>query len=227
MSLANDPFLTATRFAGKDTNWQAKAATVVSIEADRTLTVQVNGSSSTVANVAYFGSVVPLPNSLVWCLSDGTDLFAIGSIASDNRTPAPRTSRSTSQSIANATDEAITFDGVNSDAWGSWSSGANAARLTCKIPGRYMAVGTVTFEANGTGFRRVWIEKDGTSTLGRNDQSTALAGSAMWLNVTSQPFTMATGEYIRLMVRQNSGAALNVLNSSTYSPSLSLIYLGP
>ena len=49
----------------------------------------------------------------------------------------------------------------------------------------------------------------------------------MWINVTSQPFTMAVGEYIRLMVRQNSGGALNVINSSTYSPSLSLIYLGP
>lgn len=227
MQLPSDLFQTASRFVQPDQKWKALAASVISVQADRTITVTVNGSSEEVANVAYTASTTPLPGTLVWVLSDGVDLFAIGSIATDNRTPSPRASRSTNQSIANATDASIDFDGVNSDAWGSWASGANSARLYACIPGRYMAVGQATFEAHATGFRRLWIEKDGTSTVGRVDQISIGAGSAMWVNVTSQPFTMAPGEYIRLMARQNSGGALNVVNSSTYSPSLSLIYLGP
>lgn len=227
MQLPSDLFQTASRFTGPDQRWKVLPASVVSIEADRTLTVTINGSSKQVSNVAYTGSTTPLVGSLVWVLSDGVDVFAIGSMATDGRTIAPRTSRSTNQTIATATDAAIDFDGVNSDAWGSWASGANSARLTCKVPGRYMAVGEATFEANATGFRRVWIEKDGTSTVGRVDAISIGGGSAMWVNVTSQPFTMAVGEYIRLMVRQNSGGNLSVINSSTFSPSLSLIYLGP
>lgn len=224
---SSDLFLTASKLRSPDKGWKIRAAKVVSIQADRTLTVTVNGATEQVTDVAYLGSVEPLPDSLVWCASDGVDLFAIGVIAAENRTIAPRTSRSTNQNIANATDASIDFDGVNSDAWGSWASGANSARLTCKVPGRYMAVGEVTFEANATGFRRVWIEKDGTSTIGRVDQISIGAGSAMWMNVTAQPFTMAKDDYIRLMVRQNSEGTLSVLNSSTFSPSLSLIYLGP
>lgn len=223
----SDLFLTAARLRQPNDGWKVRAATVVSIQSDRTLTVTVNGATEQVSDVAYTTSTVPLPGSLVWCVSDGVDLFAIGTIAADNRTPSARASRSTNQSIPNATDSSIDFDGVNSDLWGSWASGANSARLYARIPGRYMAVGQATFEAHATGFRRLWIEKDGTSTVGRVDTISIGAGSAMWVNVTSQPFTMASGEYIRLMARQNSGGALNVINSSTYSPSLSLIYLGP
>lgn len=223
----SDLFLTASRLKNSNTSWKVLAAKVISIQADRTLTVTINGATEQVSDVAYTTATEPLPGSLVWCVSDGVDLFAIGLISTADRTIAPRANRSTNQNIANATDASIDFDGVNSDAWGSWASGANSARLTCKVPGRYMAVGQVTFEANATGFRRVWIEKDSSSTVGRVDAISIGAGSAMWLNVTSQPFTMAVGEYIRLMVRQNSGGSLAVVNSSTFSPTLSLIYLGP
>lgn len=224
--LSRDPYLYSSQFVSPDGAPRVKAASVVSIESDHTITVTVNGSTEQVANVNYLGSVAPRPGSLVWVLTDGVDLFAFGVMAGSDRTIAPRTSRSTSQNITNANDTAIDFDGVNSDAWGCWSS-SNPARLTAPITGRYMAVGSVTFEANATGFRRVWVEKDGSSTLARSESSTALAGSALWLNVATPAFTMTKGEYIRLMVRQNSGGTLAVLNSSTFSPTLSLIYVGP
>lgn len=224
---SRDPFRTAQGFAKPDQTWRAQAASVVSIQADRTITVTINGSSQQVAGVAYTGSTTPLPGSLVWVLTDGVDLFAIGSMAASVGTIAARVSRSTNQNVATATDVAIDFDGVNSDAWGMWASGANSARITCKVPGRYMAVGQATFEANATGFRRLIIEKDGTSSVGRVDAISIGGGSAMWVNVTSQPFDMAAGEYVRLIARQNSGGTIQVINSSTFSPSLSLIYLGP
>jgi hypothetical protein len=50
----------------------------------------------------------------------------------------------------------------------------------------------------------------------------------MWQTITTPPFDMIGGtDYIRAQVRQNSGSSLALTNSSTFAPSLSLIYLGP
>lgn len=210
--------------APKDSKLRFRFGTVVSVESDRTCTVTIGGDSTNVDGVKYM--TPPRPGSAIILATDGLDVFALGHLAADGGEIAPRANRSTDQSIADATDVAISFDGVNNDAWGCWSSGS-ATRLTAPVTGRYMAVGQVAFAANATGFRRVWIERNGTSTLGRSDLSTALAGSAVWLNVTANAFDMTQGDYIRLMVRQNSGGALNATTSSTYAPALSLIYLGP
>lgn len=200
---------------------------VVSVQANRTITVTIAGDTTQVSGVRYLGSFAPAPASIVTLVTDGVDLFALGHMAADGTTLSPRATRSTDQNIPDASDTAITFDGVNSDQWGAWSAG-QATRLTAPVTGRYMAVGNVTFAANGTGWRRVWIERTGTSTVGRVDQINIGAGSAMWLNVTTQAFDMTAGtDYVRLMVRQNSGGGLAALNSSTNSPALTLIYLGP
>lgn len=216
--------LIAPILAPKDSKLRFRFGTVVSIESDRTCTVTVGGDTTHVSGVKYLAP--PRPNAKVILVTDGLDLFALGHLAAEGGEIAPRANRSTTQSIADATDTAISFDAVNNDAWDCWSSG-NAARLTAPVTGRYMAVGQASFAANGTGYRRVFIEKNGTSTLGRSDSPSAPAGTALWLNVTAQPFDMTKGDYIRLMVFQNSGGALNATSSSTVSPSLSLIYLGP
>lgn len=221
-----DPLLVAQTFVSSQAPLRFRFGKIAALGSNRTVSVTVAGDSTQISGVKYLASVTPEIGAVVVLATDGVDLFVVGHIAANDLTLAPRASRSTSQSIPDATDTAISFDGVNSDAWACWSAG-NATRLTAPLTGRYMAVGNVTFVANGTGFRSVWIEKDATSTVGRTDMPTALAGSAVWLNVTSQPFDMTQGDYVRLMVRQNSGGALDVSNSSTFSPSLSLIYLGP
>lgn len=219
-----DLFAAASVLKKSPTLLRFRFGTVVSVESDRTCTVTIGGDTTNVAGVKYLQE--PRPGAVVIMATDGLDIFVLGHLAAANGTIAPRASRSTTQSIPDGADTAISFDGVNNDAWGCWSAG-NAARLTAPVTGRYMAVGQVTFAANGTGFRRICIEKDGTSTVGQVDLPTTLSGSAVWLNVTSQPFDMTQGEYVRLMVRQNSGGSLDVNNSSTFSPSLSLVYLGP
>lgn len=225
--MTRDPFLIAQGFQQQPQQLRSHAGTVVSVQADRTITVTVAGSTQQVAGIRYLGESAPRPNTVVRLLADGPDLFAIGHLAADGSTLSPRASRSTDQNITNSTDEAITFDGVNNDAWGCWSSG-QATRLTAPLTGRYMAMGAVQWASNGTGIRRLIIEKTGTSTVARVDQAPAAAGSPTWQQVTSHAFDMTAGtDYIRLMVRQSSGGTLAVTNSSTYAPALSLIYLGP
>lgn len=200
---------------------------VVSIQDNRTITVTVGGASTQITGVKYLGSLQPVPNDPIWLVADGTDLFALGVLAAEGRTFAPRASRSTTQSIADATDEAVTFDAVNSDDWGSWSAG-QATRVYAKMTGRYIATATVHFAGNATGLRSAWIEKTATTTYGRVQVLSAGAGSPTWLTVSTTAFDMtADTDYVRLLVRQNSGGPLNLNTSSTVSPALSLIYLGP
>lgn len=206
-----------------------RLGTVSAVNADRTINVTVAASTTVITSVKYLGDVQPVPSAPVWLVSDGFDMFAFGVVAAADRTFAPRASRATDQSISDAVETAITFDAVNSDAWGAWSV-SNPTRLTAKITGRYLAVGTVTFAANANGGRSVWIEKNATTTLARVQLVSALAGLPTWLNVTAAAFDMIAGDdYVRLMVRQNAGTgSLNVTApSSSHSPSLSLIYLGP
>lgn len=205
---------------------RVRFGTVVSVQADWSCTVTIGGSTTPISGVRYAADVQPLPGSGCVLASDGTDLFILAVLAAEGRTIAPRASRSTAQSIANTNDTPITFDAVNSDAWGCWSSG-QATRLTAPVPGRYQATGLVSWAGNATGFRSIWVEKNGTSTLGRSSVASVGAGNSTWQEVTTLPFDMLPGDYLRLIVWQNSGGALNVNNSSTYAPGLSLTYLGP
>lgn len=223
----------ASNFTGAKIPIRLRFGKVVSVEGNRTITVTVAGDTTPISGVRYLGNFAPRPNAIVTLLTDGVDLIALNHMASADNTFAPRANRSTTQSIPDATDTAVTFNGVNSDVWSSWSATTNPERLTCRITGRYIAVATVHFVGNATGTRSAWIEKDGTSTLARVQHLSAGAGLPTWLNLTTPPFDMSAGDgltipadYIRLMVRQNSGGALDLSQSSTFSPALSLIYLG-
>lgn len=199
---------------------------VQSIQSNRTCTVTVAGSTTAITGVKYLANVHPVPNKPVWIVSDGSDLFIFGVLAGDDRTFSPRASRSTDQSIADATDTAIQFDAVNSDAWSAWSAG-DPNRVYARMTGRHIAVAQVQFAANGTGFRTAWIEKTATLTVARTQIAPAAAGSPTYITVSSAPFDMTAGtDYVRLIVRQTSGGALLCTSASTFFPSLSLIYLG-
>jgi hypothetical protein len=222
-----DPLLIARTFKKPGQELQHRAGTVVSVQNNRTITITVAGSTQQIAGIRYLGDFAPQPGKVVRLLADGADLFAIGHMAFDGGTLAPRASRSTNQNIADNTEEAITFDGVNSDPWGCWSSG-QATRLTAPLTGRYVATASVQWAGNATGYRRILVEKTGTSTVGRLDQASASAANPTWQTLTTAPFDMTAGtDYIRLIVRQNSGGVLAATNSSTYAPALSFIYLGP
>lgn len=202
-----------------------RLGSVVSIQSDRSITVTIGGTTTQIAGVKYLGNIQPVPNAPIWLVSDGLDVFAFGVQAAAGRTFAPRAYRTTTQSIGDATDTAVSFDTVDSDSWSAWSV-ANAARLTAPMTGRYMAVGQVEFAANGTGFRAGWIELNGSTTLARTQVISTAAGAPTIFTVTAPAFTLTAGDYIRLIVRQNSTGALNLNTSGTWSPSLSLIYLG-
>ena len=217
----------AAAFSSPLASLRLRFGKISSIQNDHTVTVTIGGSTDTVAGVKYLASSAPVPGAVCILTTDGTDIFVLDHIAATGRTLSPRTYRSTDQSIPNDADTAISFDTVSSDLWTCWAAGSPTL-LSAPITGRYMAIASLQFAANATNYRSAWVELTGATVLAKTTILAASGAVPTALQVTTPPFTMTKGtDYLRLLVRQNSGGALNCANSSTFAPSLSLVYLGP
>lgn len=203
-----------------DNPLRLRVGTVISVQSDRTCTVTVGGDTTEISGVKYMSDIAPDPQAAIWLVSDGRDLFALGHLAAANRTLATKASRSTSQSIATATDDFINFDSASYNEWSAWVVGS-AARITAPMAGRYMVIGNAAFQGNATGFRRLSIEQNGTTVICSAHSHSNVGGTPTSMSV-STVVTLAVGDYVRLGVRQTSGGALDVNSGAD----LSLVYLG-
>lgn len=139
-------------------------------------------------------------------------------------------SKSTSQSIANNTFTALTWDQEANDSDGFHSTSSNTSRIT--IPtgkgGKYFVFYRALWHTNGTGDRRNVIRKNGVVTAVDSvyfgtPTSAGHAGAPGY-----QILNLAAGDYIEHFVLQVSGGNLSVygddadINFSTFG----LFYLG-
>lgn len=112
------------------------------------------------------------------------------------------------QTIATATDTAISFGAEGFDLSSMHDNSTNPSRIT--IPsgagGSYFFNGQVTFAANATGRREVAIFKNGTE-LARSIIPTAGAGYVAKLQVSAID-NASSGDYYELYVYQDSGGNL-------------------
>ena len=200
--------------------WRFRQGEVVSVQSDYTATVQIAGSDVEIPSVRYMQE--PTPGKGVWLLANGTDLLILGGVAEAGRAFAPRAYRLADQSINNASATPIIWEGVDSDAFGTYT--ASAAQLVVGVPGRYVAVGQVDFASNATGQRSASVVVDGV-VMG--SQRIAAYGAVAQVNVSSLPFTVASSASVSLLVEQNSSGALNAVASSSTTPSLGVYYLAP
>jgi hypothetical protein len=144
---------------------------------------------------------------------DGTDLIK-------TPTKGARVRRSTTQSIPNAIQTALSFDEELSDDAGMYDGG-QPTRLTAPADGWYSLNAAMYFGANANGHRYMWFRLNGTDTLeAANNQA---GSSEVNLNVSGQVY-LSAGDYIEVIAYQNSGTALN---SSSYSnsPLFSMVQL--
>lgn len=215
-------FKVAQAIASKAAAWRFRQGEVTAVGTDYTVTVRVAGSSETVSGVRYIGPTPPLPGTGVWLVVSASDLFAVGSLAAAGRSITPRVYRTSDASIADATDEVVTWEADEFDGLGHWSSGTD---LTVQVPGRYQAVAQVRFAANATGFRAAWIRLNGSTQIART-QVLPISGSPSYFQVVSTPVALVAGDDLQLVVRQNSGGALSLIGGA-YDTALALTYLGP
>lgn len=129
------------------------------------------------------------------------------------------------QSVANATDTAITFDTVGRDDSGYAALGTNNDRLTVSKAGWYAVAGSVEFATMAGGLRHIWLRVGtGTDRFGYSNHAVASSIAPHRLSASSVIY-LAAGDYVRLFVYQDSGSALNA-NIATRMPRLSLHRLG-
>jgi hypothetical protein len=141
--------------------------------------------------------------------------------------PAARVYHSTNQSIpGNAAFTTLTFDSERFDTADLHDGTTNPSRLTAPIAGLYLVSIDISWEGNNTNARELAINKN-TSTIVARD----VVGPSPFPNTTEQSMStlveLAAGDFVEVVLRQNSGSALNVFTAPQFSPEFSMVWVGP
>jgi hypothetical protein len=118
---------------------------------------------------------------------------------------------SANQSIANDTNTVVALNSETHDSDPNGAihdTAANNSRLTVRTAGLYLVCGGVQFAANATGYRDVFVQLNGATTIGMV-RVPAVAGVVQLTQVFAVR-VLAASDYVELWVRQTSGGALNV-----------------
>jgi DNA-binding beta-propeller fold protein YncE len=136
-----------------------------------------------------------------------------------------RVIKTTTQTLANNVEVAITFDNEIYDTDGYHDNTTNNTR--CTVPtglgGIYLVTGYITYDSNATGARYVVLTKNG----GIDAYSVIDAsGSGETMFVTSQIIALAAGDFIELKGIQTSGGNLGIKGGQVFYSGLSLALIG-
>jgi len=129
--------------------------------------------------------------------------------------PGARIYSNANQSIPNNALTALTFSTVTFDQAEFWAI-ANPSRLTIASPGVYWISGLVRFAVNATNERAISIRLNGLTTL-KTFSNQASAASEPRISV-DELYPLVAGDYVEIIVYQNSGGALNSLTVGIESP---------
>lgn len=130
--------------------------------------------------------------------------------------PQARVFNSAALTITTATDTALTFNSERWDNGSLHSTSATTGRLTAPITGLYGFGAAVRFAANATGDRTVYFRINGSTIVGVDDRRAPATRACSF--VISGEYQLTAGDYVEVVVRQDSGGNLNVVAEANYSP---------
>lgn len=139
--------------------------------------------------------------------------------------PACRVYHNTAQSIANNSEVALTFNSERYDTDSMHSTSVNPSRITFNTTGLYVVSLTFEFAPHSTGRRYGVIKLGGTTGIAVALNPTAEGTFGHGFSI-STIYKFTAGEFVEAKVYQNSGGALNVLNSPNFSPEFAATWLG-
>jgi hypothetical protein len=207
-----------------------RQGTVITVNADRTMDVQIASDGFTLPSVRYLSDYAPKPSDQVWLLNDGADLLGIGMVASSTRTLACTAYRTSTLDIVRNTLTTIPFEAARRNDWNCWTV-TDATKLTAPVTGVYQSTASVLIESQNA-LIEVSIYK-GTQEIARQDVelSKTTVGGFHGM-VTSVPFEMTKGEFITMRVQHDYNPDLTLLlnaggkDHTGFFNALSLTYLG-
>jgi len=141
---------------------------------------------------------------------------------------AARVTHGSNQEVPNSTDTYVLLNSEDA-ALGCFDNdtihdtGSNISRLTCKTAGTYLIQGNIHWSANAVGTRYLAIERGRTVVLAAVKQSACSAGNDR--QCVSTIYTLAIGQYVELMARQDSGGSLDIIALGNASPVFSMVRL--
>lgn len=95
-------------------------------------------------------------------------------------------------------------------------SAPNNTKFTAIKAGFYSVGATVQWEGNATGARDTRLRKNGTTDI---EKARGISGDALSFSQSMQTgIFLNVGDYLEVTAQQNSGGALNILASASYSP---------
>lgn len=148
---------------------------------------------------------------------DHTGLTALSTSGKTGQTlPVVRTTNSASQSIPDTTPTALTFDTNQYDPTSMHSVSSNTSRITFATAGYYLVGANLRFAQNNAGYRQIVIELNGTTNLASETDTVFVTTGTDIAVSTGYKFT--ANDYVRVIVVQTSGGALNVSNVGSWSP---------
>lgn len=114
--------------------------------------------------------------------------------------------------IANVTNVAMPMGFERYDIGGNHSTASNTSRFTLVDAGKYLLVGAVSWDNNGTNGRKAFWQANGATALPGSNFRAAYGTSDME-TVTLYPFT--AGTYVELVVFQDSGGTRTAVVDAT------------
>lgn len=126
--------------------------------------------------------------------------------------------KSGAQSINDSTLTDVTWGTDISDTWGMHDTVSNTERVTIPKAGRYLCIGIASWAANATGQRQMYLEEVGSlNKIFAYDQVSPSGASLQTRHLTGTALELEKDVYIKMVVRQTSGGALNIEANTTIS----------
>jgi hypothetical protein len=123
------------------------------------------------------------------------------------------------QAINNNANTSVTYtvgypDEARGDPFNMHDPAVNPSRVACRRPGWYYALAEITWGVNATGTRITEIRKNFANDASGWRSSSVFGGSANPTQQCGGWFQLAVGDYLEVVVWQDSGGALDVIGAS-------------
>lgn len=177
------------------------------------------GSFQTVLQLSNLGDVVVSQSATVTSsLSVGGNASITGQLSAPNQIRCSLY-KSASQTLATATDAAVTWDTELSDVGGLHSTSSNTSRVTVTSDGNYLVEAVLAYEAGSSfsGLRYAKIKKNGSTDLDSEIETVHALPSGYQKTRVSAVLTLSASDYIEVIARQESGFTIAIGGGLGYS----------
>lgn len=155
-----------------------------------------------------------------------TAKLAAGAVTGPKLWTAPRCAvyHNANQSITNNTNTVLAFNSERWDTDGMHDTVTNNSRVTATTAGLYIIHGLVFWDGGSSvGLRDQYLRVNGATIIA--EKAVPPAGTNVTAVTFGTDWYLNAGDYVELLVYQNSGGSLNVLFQNAYSPDLRLVWV--